>query len=90
VHNEQALIAAFVKRSKRDRYREIRCDPHLRHKFIRLQIGGRHKFVVATSAFVNKLNIDDATGLPRLLESVVVPNLKWRRVALRSRCVGID
>jgi hypothetical protein len=33
VHNEQALIAAFVKRSKRDRYREILSDPRLRHKF---------------------------------------------------------
>jgi hypothetical protein len=34
MHNEQALIAAFVKRSKRDRYREILSDPRLRHKFI--------------------------------------------------------
>jgi hypothetical protein len=33
VHNEQALIAAFVKRSKRDRYREILSNPRLRHKF---------------------------------------------------------
>jgi len=33
VHNEHALIAAFVKRSKRDRYREILSDPRLRHKF---------------------------------------------------------
>ena len=32
VHNEQALIAAFVKRSKRDRYREILSNPRLRHK----------------------------------------------------------
>lgn len=31
--NEQALIAAFVKRSKRDRYREILSNPRLRHKF---------------------------------------------------------
>lgn len=33
MHNEQALIAAFVKRSKRDRYREILSNPRLRHKF---------------------------------------------------------
>jgi hypothetical protein len=33
VHNEQSLIAAFVKRSKRDRYREILSNPRLRHKF---------------------------------------------------------
>jgi hypothetical protein len=33
VNNEQALIAAFVKRSKRDRYREILSNPRLRHKF---------------------------------------------------------
>lgn len=34
MHNEQAFIASFVKRSKRDRYREILSDPRLRHKFI--------------------------------------------------------
>jgi hypothetical protein len=33
VHNEQALIAAFVKRSKRDRYWEILSNPRLRQKF---------------------------------------------------------
>ena len=33
MNNEQALIAAFVKRSKRDRYREILSNPRLRHKF---------------------------------------------------------
>src|SRR5437868_7548167 len=33
VHNEHALIAAFVKRSKRDRYRQILSKPRLRHKF---------------------------------------------------------
>jgi hypothetical protein len=33
VHSEQALIAAFVKRSKRERYREILSNPRLRHKF---------------------------------------------------------
>jgi hypothetical protein len=32
VHNEHSLIA-FVKRSKRDRYREILSNPRLRHKF---------------------------------------------------------
>jgi hypothetical protein len=35
VHNEQALIAAFVKRSKRERYREFLANPRLRHKFTR-------------------------------------------------------
>lgn len=35
MHNEQALIAAFVKRSKRDRYREMLANPRLRHKFTR-------------------------------------------------------
>jgi hypothetical protein len=33
VHNEHALIAAFVRRSKRDRYREFLSNPRLRHKF---------------------------------------------------------
>ena len=33
MHSEHALIAAFVKRSKRDRYREILSSPRLRHKF---------------------------------------------------------
>ncbi len=33
VRNEHSLIAAFVKRSKRDRYREILSNPRLRHKF---------------------------------------------------------
>jgi hypothetical protein len=33
MHDEQALIAAFVKRNKRDRYREILSSPRLRHKF---------------------------------------------------------
>jgi hypothetical protein len=33
VYNEQALVAAFVKRRKRDRYREILSNPRLRHKF---------------------------------------------------------
>jgi hypothetical protein len=33
VHNEHSLIAAFVKHSKRDRYREILSNPRLRHKF---------------------------------------------------------
>jgi hypothetical protein len=33
VHHEQALIAAFVKRSKRDRYREMLANVRLRQKF---------------------------------------------------------
>lgn len=33
MRKEHALIAAFVKRSKRDRYREILSNPRLRHKF---------------------------------------------------------
>ena len=33
VHNEHSFIAAFVKRNKRDRYREILSNPRLRHKF---------------------------------------------------------
>jgi hypothetical protein len=33
VHNEHSLMAAFVKRNKRDRYREILSNPRLRHKF---------------------------------------------------------
>lgn len=33
VHNEPSLIAPFVKRGKRDRYREILSNPRLRHKF---------------------------------------------------------
>jgi hypothetical protein len=34
VNNERSFIAAFVKRNKRDRYREFLSDPRLRHKFI--------------------------------------------------------
>ena len=33
VHHENSLIAAFVKRNKRDRYREIVSDSRLRYKF---------------------------------------------------------
>lgn len=33
MHHESSLIAAFVKRSKRDRYREMVADSRLRHKF---------------------------------------------------------
>jgi hypothetical protein len=33
VHNEHSLIAALVKRNKRDRYREILSSERLRHKF---------------------------------------------------------
>ena len=33
MYNEHALIAAFVKRGKRDRYREILSSERLRHKF---------------------------------------------------------
>ena len=33
MHNEHSLIAAFVKRSKRDRYRDMISSPRLRHKF---------------------------------------------------------
>jgi hypothetical protein len=33
VHNGHSLIAAFVKRGKRDRYREILSNPRLRRKF---------------------------------------------------------
>lgn len=33
MHNEHALVAAFVKRSKRERYREMLSNPRLRHKF---------------------------------------------------------
>lgn len=34
MHNEHSLIASFVKRSKRDRYREILSNQRLRHRFI--------------------------------------------------------
>lgn len=33
MHNDLALLAEFVKSSKRARYREILSNPHLRHKF---------------------------------------------------------
>jgi hypothetical protein len=36
VHSVDSLISAFVKRSKRDRYREILSNPRLRHKFTKL------------------------------------------------------
>lgn len=35
MHIDRALISAFIKRSKRDRYREILADPRLHHKFTR-------------------------------------------------------
>jgi hypothetical protein len=34
VHNEHSLVSAFVKRNKRDRYREILSGERLRHKFV--------------------------------------------------------
>jgi hypothetical protein len=33
-HHEMALVAAFIKRNKRDRYREFLSVPRLRHRFI--------------------------------------------------------
>ena len=33
MHNEQSLVSAFVKRSKRERYQDILSNPRLRHKF---------------------------------------------------------
>jgi hypothetical protein len=33
VHHENSFVAAFVKRSKRDRYREVLSSARLRHKF---------------------------------------------------------
>ena len=33
MHNELSIIAAFVNRNKRDRYREFVSNPRLRHKF---------------------------------------------------------
>jgi hypothetical protein len=33
VYNEHAVIAAFVNRNKRDRYREVLSNPRLRRKF---------------------------------------------------------
>jgi hypothetical protein len=36
VHDEDSIIGAFVKRNKRDRYREILSNPRLRHKFTKL------------------------------------------------------
>jgi hypothetical protein len=33
MHHETSLIAAFVKRNKRDRYGEMVSDSRLRHKF---------------------------------------------------------
>lgn len=35
MHHEQSLVAAFVLRSKRERYREFLSNPRLRHKFVR-------------------------------------------------------
>jgi hypothetical protein len=39
VHHEHSLISAFVKRSERERYREILANPRLRHKFTHLPSG---------------------------------------------------
>jgi len=60
VHNEQALIAAFVKRSKRDRYREILSNPRLRHKFTS-QLGHFSDFDLKYRVSIpsNKLFVDD-------------------------------
>jgi hypothetical protein len=39
VHNEHSLIAEFVKRSKRDRYKEILSNSHLRHNTLLASVG---------------------------------------------------
>jgi hypothetical protein len=60
VHNEHALIAAFIKRSKRERYREFLSNPRLRHKFTDQLAHFRDfdpKYRVAISS--NKLFVDN-------------------------------
>jgi hypothetical protein len=67
VRNDQALVAAFVKRSKRDRYRELLSNPSLRHKFTsqlahfkdfdtkyRVRIPGNRLFVENTAIELQK------------------------------------
>jgi hypothetical protein len=61
VHHEQALIAAFVKRSKRDRYREFLGDARLRHKFTHrlahfADFDPRYRVPIPSS----RLSVDDA------------------------------
>jgi hypothetical protein len=60
VQNELSLIAAFVKRSKRDRYREILSNPRLRHKFTNQlahfnDFDPKHRLPIAS----NKLSVDN-------------------------------
>jgi hypothetical protein len=61
VHTEQALIAAFVKRNKRDRYREILSNPRLRHKF--------------TSTLAHFKDFDPKFRLPFLSKKLSVDNI---------------
>jgi hypothetical protein len=68
VHNELALVSAFVRRSKRDRYREILSNPRLRHKF--------------TSQLAHFKDFDPKYRLPipsnKLFADIIVTELKAR------------
>lgn len=60
--SELALIAAFVVRNKRDRYREILSNPRLRHKFTSslahfADFDPRYRVSIPS----NKLNVDNIT-----------------------------
>jgi hypothetical protein len=62
VHHEHSFIAAFVKRSKRDRYRQFVSDPRLRRKFLNQlahfkDVDPRFRLPIAS----NKLGVDNIT-----------------------------
>lgn len=61
MQDELSLIAAFVKRSKRDRYREMLSNPRRRHKF--------------TSQLVHFTDFDSKYRLPLPSDQLFVDNI---------------
>lgn len=70
MHHEQSLIAKFVKRSKRDRYREILSSPRLRHKF--------------TTQLAHFADFDPKYRLPLLSTKLFVENIALELQKRRS------
>jgi len=73
VHHESSLIAAFVQRNKRDRYREFVSDTRLRHKFTHQlahfsDFDSRYRLPFQS----NKLSVDNIT---RELQKRHSPNI---------------
>ena len=73
MYNEHSFIAAFVKRNKRDRYREILSNPRLRHKFTErlahfTDFDPKYRLSIPS----NKLSVDNIT---RELQKRHSPNI---------------